>query len=348
MIYILGWITIYLAFTFHKADRYSGRVLALCSILILSMIAFFRGDVGTDTFAYEKMLLEFLSDYSWDGREPGFVLTGWLLAQITPSVEIAVRTISLAFFTLIALYVCKSDRNELNFLLLYVLPVFAYSYSMNALRAALAFGCILLAVQALRRKQKLIAGGLSMTGVLFHYSLFIPLAYLGLSQRPWFSRNNILWSVSLIILISSVFFMHQEYFLNKFMAYSNFPSPSRWSGLSIVLPLAILLCSLSLGRLPSSVKRKLFYLAFASLIFSWLLSQYSYAGLRVLDLLAYAIPISILMAYSRHNLQFDRFMVVGLFVAGLISVIASYYRFVSTYGVGRAPWLPYESWLNTM
>jgi hypothetical protein len=347
MIYLLGWSSIYFALILQVVLRYRGWLFALLVLFVLAMIAFLRGRVGTDTLNYEKMLLGFVSGYTWDGREPGFVLLGWLLAHITPSIEIAVRAVSFVFFFLLAWFVLRSDRNERDFLLLYVLPVFAYNYSMNALRAALAFCFVLLAVQALRREGKAKAIGLGAVGLTFHYSALVPLVYLGLAQRSWLRLANLAWAGMLVSMSGAVLVFAQTYFMDKVSAYTDFHRPSALSGLSILVPLALLLTGVALGRLPKEEKWKLLILACAALAFAWVVTQYTYAGLRVLDLLAYAIPFSVLMAYSQHGLRFERGTWAAMLIAGLLSVAATYNRFLAGYGEGRAPWLPYETWINS-
>lgn len=346
MIYLLGWSTLYFTWLLQGFSGYRGRFFLLLSLFILGSIAFFRGDVGTDTRNYELMFIQFSEGYQWDGRELGFVVLARLLSAITPSIEIAVRAVSLVLFVWLAWFVHRSDRNERTMLLLYFLPVFVYQYGMNALRAGLAFALILLMTQALRRASGKKAMILGATSVFFHYSALVPLAYLYLTHRAWMKLSTLAWASMFMVAAGAVFVLAQGYFLDKMSAYTNMYSPSLLSGVSIVVPLCLILIGMLFGRLPVSEKSKLFVLGVSSLSASWLLARLSYAGLRILDLLAYAVPLSILMAYSRHRLPIERVLSGALLLAGLLSAIAAYYRFTSEYTIGSSPWLPYQTWLN--
>ncbi|MBE0472010.1 MAG: EpsG family protein [Methyloprofundus sp.] len=346
MIYIFGWATIYFAFVLQKVSKYKGRFFALIVLFIFAMTAFMRGSIGTDTPNYEQMFLGFANDYSWNGQEPGFVLLGWLFVNISPSFEIAVRLISVMFFILLTVFLLKSNSNERYLLLFYLLPVFAYSYSMNGLRAGLAFGFILLAVQLLRLEKKGTALTLGMVALTFHYSALLPLLYLALSYRKWLSISNLAWAGLLIFISSAILIIAQDYFLDKLFAYSMYETPSGLSGFSILIPSMVLLFGVMLSKLPAAVKWKLIVLASVFYILAVILTQYSYAGLRILDLLAYAFPLAVLLAYSNNGMQFDRVFLFALFASGIVSIAATYYRFMSEYGVGLAPWLPYVTWFD--
>jgi len=346
MIYLLGWFTLYLSWFVQSATRYRGRFFLLFCLLVFGGISFFRADVGTDTASYESMFLDFINEYQWNGREPAFDLLALFLSGVMPSVEIAVRAVSLVFFGFLVWFLYRSDNNERILLLLYLLPVFAYQYSMNTLRAGLAFSFILLATQELRQGKEKSAIIFGLSGVFFHYSAIISITYIFLSIRSWFKFLNIFWAAIILMLVGTAYIFNQDYFLSKFALYTEYVAPSPLSGLSIVFPLALILVGVLFGRLPKKEKIKLFVLGFLGISSSWLLIRFSYAGLRFLDLFAYAVPLSVLMAYARCRLSFDRVLIGSLFLAGVLSSAAAYYRFTADYTVGSSPWLPYQTWLQ--
>ena len=302
MIYLLGWFTLYLSWFVQSATRYRGRFFLLFCLLVFGGISFFRADVGTDTASYESMFLDFINEYQWNGLEPAFVLLALFLSGVMPSVEIAVRAVSLVFFGFLVWFLYRSDNNERILLLLYLLPVFAYQYSMNTLRAGLAFSFILLATQELRQGKEKSAIIFGLSGVFFHYSAIISIIYIFLSIRSWFKFLNIFWAAIILMLVGTAYIFNQDYFLSKFALYTEYVAPSPLSGLSIVFPLALILVGVLFGRLPKKEKIKLFFLGFLGISSSWLLIRFSYAGLRFLDLFAYAVPLSVLMAYARCRL----------------------------------------------
>lgn len=341
MVYILGWASIYYALVLQRLSMYKGRIFVLLPLFVFAMIAFFRGSVGTDTPNYEQMLFGFLNNYEWNGQEPGFVALGLLLAKLSPSVEFAVRLVSVVFFFLIMIFLLRSDKNERYLLLLYLLPVFAYSYSMNALRVGLAFCFILLLVQFLRKKRNVIAVVLGMLAVTFHYSALIPLVFISLAWRKWLNPSSVFWAGFFAFVCGSMFIVSNEYFFGKLHAYSIYEPPSNLSGLSILFPSVILLIGVALSSLQKKDKWKLILLASVFYALAMVLTRYSYAGLRILDCLAYAFPLSVLINYSSNALKFDRVFLLSLFVAGSVSITFTYFRFLNEYGNGVAPWLPY-------
>lgn len=346
MIYLGGWALVYILFIMEMISRYRGRLFLFVVLFAFAAIAFFRGSVGTDTPQYELFFSDFAVGFTWSGEEPGFVLLGWTLAQVAPSVEMAVRLVSIVFFGLIAWFVHGSDRNERSMLLLYLLPAFAFNYSMNALRTALAFAFIILVVQVYRKRYFGKAVILGVTSVLFHYSALFSLAYLALTQKAWRKLSS-LWSFFALIMVGGLLVsLAGEYFSSKLLSYSEYESPAAYSGLSVVIPILIILGGTGLGGLQRGEKTKLISIAFVAMVSAWVLARYSYAGLRILDLLAYVIPLSVLMIYSQRGLRFERSLIFALLLAGLASALGTYYRFLGGYGEGRAPWLPYESWLS--
>jgi len=343
MIYLLGWLLIYILIFIQSTTNYHGRAFVFIVILFFAIVAFIRGDVGTDTANYVLMLQGFQDDYSWDGREPGFVALGWLLGAITPNFAIAVNSLALVFFGLLVWYVFYSDRNERFLLMAYVLPVFAYQYSMNALRIGLASAILLIAVQILRKKgikQSLIV---AMTALSFHYSSAFSLAFLyALQQRTWFRFSSFVYLFIFLLLILAVWLLADFYFLDKLEAYQAMQAPGNISGLSKIIPIVVLMIGLTFCSLQLDIKIKLLFMSFVFTLFAWLLTNYSYAGLRMLDLLSFVIPISVLAAYSKVKIRFDISIKVALIIAGLISAAGVWRGFLLEAGQGKSPFLPYE------
>jgi hypothetical protein len=341
MIYLLGWFCLYLTWLLQVALTYQGRFFLFICLLLLAGISFSRGDIGTDTLAYESIFSQILDANQLDGLEPGFVFLAFSLSKFLP-IEIAVRSISLLFFVALAWYTYRSDRNEQTLLLLYLLPTFAYQYSMNALRAGLAFCLILLFSQALRCANKKKGLIFSICSLSFHYSALAPLTFIFLTYRGITKRSFIFLTLAMFLVLGTFFIFLHDYFIGKLKSYLSFASPSHMSGVSVLIPLILILTGILFGRLPNSEKVKLFTLGLVSVGVSFLIARFSYAGLRILDLKAYAVPLSILLAYSKHRLPFEKILTGSFALAGIISAAAAFYRFTHT--TGSAPWLPYQTW----
>jgi hypothetical protein len=344
MIYIIGWALIYFFFIIQNKLHYHGKFFIFFLLFFLSMIAFLRGDIGTDTHIYEGMLASFSYKYELDnGIEPGFVALGWTVGKIAPNMEIAVRFLSLVYFFLLSLFLYWSDRNERIFLLIYILPVFAYIYSMNGLRIGLASCFILLAVQFFRREKRKTMLLFGFIGFLFHYSILIPILYLLLHSSSVLKFKNILYILLLLSLLLIPITLNVDFFLKKYDAYSNFQSPSALSGLSIIIPMFIMLISMALTSFKNDQKCKIITLGLAALILGYFLASQSYAGLRILDLLRFAIPVSILLTYQRLNARLDKVFIISLLIASLMTAFTIYLNFLGMYNTGRNSWLPYET-----
>lgn len=345
LVYLLGWATIYFAKILETIFRYRGRAFIIICLAALALIAFFRGRTGSDTISYEEILYNISSNNdNWNGMEPFFFITASLLAQSMPSIEIAVRSFSLFFFGLLIWFVWRSDHNERDLLIFYLLPAYAYNYSMNTLRAGLAFCFVLLMAQSIRLATKKKEYFFAVLALNFHYSSLLPIVYLNLINRSLAKINTLAWKLFAIACTVIIFFLAEDYFISKLILYQSSVSPSKLSGLSSVIPILMILLGTAFGRLPFGEKFKIIFFGISVLTLSWTLSRYSYSGLRLLDLFGYATPLSILMAYARHGMRFEKFMIFSLFLAGLVSIAFWSYRVLNESNDVPVPWLPYETW----
>lgn len=339
MIYLAGWASLYYAMLVGWFTGYRGRLFAVLCLLLIGAIAIFRGDVGTDTTNYEYMFENFQN--GWNGVEPGFAALGSLLLSLTGSAVIAVRAISLLFFGLILLFLSRADRNEACVLLGYIVPAFSYEYGMNVLRIGLASSVLLLSVQSLRRDGKVKASVIAVSALAFHYSSLVSVLFLYASQRRWLRWSNFIVIAIAVLAVSAAIYLNIDYFLHKLTSYQVSESPSSLSGLSKVIVILVLLSGLLLSNLPRSDKVKLGLLGAAATMAFWAVARASYAGLRLLDLISFVLPLAILATHSRLGLKFNWRLKSALLAAGFIAAVATYRGFLLSAGVGVAPFLPY-------
>ncbi len=342
MIYFVGWAAVYFSLAIQTITKYYGRFFLSCLLVFFAAVAFLRGSIGTDTANYEQMLSAFIDNYVWGGREPGFVVLGWLLAMLAPTVEIAVRAIALVFFALLALFVFRADRNERFLLLAYLLPAYVYHYSMNALRIGLASAVLLLAVQLFRKNGNMSAIRMGLAALLFHYSAAFSVLYIVISQYSWLRISSIFKLLALLSAVAGMFLAVDSYFWDKLSLYSSFQAPGPLSGLSKIAPVMMISVGIVLSRLPSNEKSKLILIGFVFTAAGWAITQYSYAGLRLLDLISFLLPLSILASYSRLQLKFDRPLKLSIVAAGMLSAAGVCRGFLLWYGEGKCSWMPYE------
>jgi hypothetical protein len=346
LVYLIGWASAFYVLLIQALAPYNGRALVLVLILYYLFLAVLRGSVGVDTYVYEAIYSKLLQQYEWDGLEPGFILVSWVLTKITPSVEIAVRCFSISFFFLIFLFVIKSNKNERFLLVSYYFPAFVYDYSMNTLRIGLASAVLLYSMIYLRNGSGKRFWLIGVMAALFHYSAICVSIYIFLTQRA-FEKRHVLMGLPLVFLfLIALWQFSGGYFIEKYFAYSEMKSPSAYSGLSIIISILILVLGVSFDKLPTLEKAKLVLMATVSVCLAWLITQYTYAGIRILDLLSLCIPLSILASYSRLGLRFGNLMKTSLVLSGLISALGVFRNFLNSSGLGESPFLPYTLLLD--
>jgi hypothetical protein len=348
MIYLVGWAAAYSVLFIQATTRYKGPVLIFGVILFFASAAFFRGTVGTDTGTYGIAFSRYL-DSAWSGQEPGFLALGVTLTALFQDATIAVRAVALVFFFLAAVYIKRANQNERFFFLAYVLPLMGYQYSMNIIRDGLATIIVMLAVQAFRKgfsKRAFLTG---ISAIFFHYSALFSLSYIAISQRPWLKFLSIAYMLGLLVFSALAFLIAELYFVQKALLYA--PAEEAKGGSQIVSSLfgfcrvSIILGVLFFGKLPTGEKLKLIVLGELFLLTAALISQYSYAGVRLYLLISIVCPLSIVASYSRLGLNFERSLKAALIASSLLGAAAAFKGFINTEGQNLHAFLPYDTWL---
>ena len=349
MVYLVGWAAI-----------------VYCIVLIQETCALSRAPINFRCYSlfYCSRLLQrkrwnrywvlmntyfalFADGYQWNRLEPGFVLLGTTLIAIFQDTDIAVRALALVFFFLLAVFIIRGDRNERFFCLAYVLPYSGYSYSMNGLREGLSISILMLAIQAIRKgsaKRIFVAG---FPAILIHYSSLLSISYLMITQRPWLRFLSALGMLALLLLSGAVYFLAETFITLKQEAYT----PSSGTDASRIIPslfgffrVSIILIILLFGKLPTADKVKLIMLGELAIAAACILSNYSFAGVRLYNILSLIIPLSILASYSRLDLNFEKSLKAVLIASSLLGAAGTYRGFVE--GAGKSTsFLPYSTWL---
>lgn len=342
MIYLIGWLLLVIALVMTSLSGYRTSLFICCSLFFLLIMSFFRGLVGTDTYAYQ-IIMERLSDgYSLSGMEPGFVFVSWLLLKLVGSAPLTVRLIGCLIFCALFFYLHRSDRNEKFLLVSYILPAFIYQYTMNGLRVGMAAMLLLLATQQFRRMKSTSAYALAATSLVFHYSALVSLILIWASKVHWIKASNILVVPIVILSVLGFFYANEDYFSHKLISYQDFDSPNSFSGVGKILTLLVIFFGVLVSNLLTAEKAKLLFLGIGSLSIFWIISMFSYAGLRFLDLLSFSFPLCVLTTYSNRGVEFGKLARLSFFIAGLIAAVMSYRNFLYEEGSGPSPFLPYH------
>jgi len=339
MIYLAGWGVLYFALMISFFSMYRGRIFGAIAILFFAAIAILRGSTGTDTANYESMLSVLSLDAVLGGFEPGFALVGLFLVEFLGSAEAGVRAISALFFILVAFYYFRSDINESFFLMVYLAPAYFYTYSMNGLRIGIASIVLLLAVQEWRKEHIFKSSFAMLAAVSFHYTVLFSICYFFSALIKSF---KIKYVFLLSIIAALIFYFIRDYIVFKLTAYSDFEPPSSLSGLSKVVVIFVLISGVFFSCLPSVFKIRVILLAVIFSSFAVVVTTFSYAGLRLLDLIAFIFPVTILILHDNANLFFNWKMKLSFLLAGLISAAAVYRGFLIEAGNGVSPFLPYK------
>jgi len=347
MPYLLGWLLNYLATAFWYL-RVGTKAIFVVPFLFVCFMIVFRNS-GTDTAAYESIfraiaaeeLTGFLKDL-----EPGFILLAKGLTFLVPSEVWAVRAVGVVFIGLLAWYLFRADTVETKLLMLFFIPVMAYPYGMNGLRAGLGMAVFLLAWQSLRRGKWKKFIGLSILSVLFHYSLAIAFVLVVLGEiRLSKPRSAFLLSLP-VLMMALLLLLRWEYFVSKLVAYLSTASPSAWSGTSRVVLIGVTYGGYVLAsRMASSTKNFVLILLVTSLFAG--ITHISYAGLRLLDILTFVIPLMVIREYDRRRKMPGTVFWLGLFLSGFLGMLFAYRNFASDYNGqlsgSPTPFLPYRT-----
>ena len=282
------------------------------------------------------------SDYFWAGKEPGFVALTELLTFLIDSDVVVVRIYALLFSFGLILVACRADRDELFFLLALFIPVQFYNYSMNAVRIGLASVFILMSMQSFRRGETRSGFILLVSSLLFHYYTIISIFYFLLSTGMLKIRKFGLLIFGFVLLLCCLFLLKADYFYDRFSAYSDYSPPNNFSGLGSALVLFLLLMSVWFSSLRSSSKVSFFIVSLGFISGAVILSRYTVAGLRVLDLLILIVPVTLLVLHSRELKTLNWQMKCFFLFSGLLGAAAIFRNFMASAGQGRSPWIPYE------
>lgn len=341
-IYILGLAIIYVAAIFSQNSFKAGKIISIICLLFVGSISVFRGNVGTDTAAYEKIVGSMREGIS-GGLEPGFVALTNGLIHIGLSDMAAVRFFSALYVVTLIVYVIRADKRELAISIIYYVPSFFYTYSMNALRIGIAVNILLLSFQKFNNSSKYVKLLFGSLSILFHYSAIIPYIYLVWSRFSTKLIKALPWLLLALLCLFPLIFLLENYISQKINLYRSMESPSALSGIVYVFSVSIIAISICF----SDLKREKLSTAITGvslIIFAFIISRFTYAGLRIMELVATIYPFVVSVKFDEQKRQFNAVFIIALFVAGFANAIFVFRRFVVDPGTGSSPWLPYE-WL---
>ena len=313
-------------------------IIVLPGILLFAL----RGNVGTDTYFY----LGLLDDYSRYGEslaryEPGFELLGKTLAKTGLSPRFALATISI----ITTLLVCKAysaTKRQMLLLALVVFPLYFYDFTMNGIRYGLSFSLATIAIDKLYQKKNRAATIWSLLAFSVQYSsLLVILPFVG-----GLIKKKYVIVIGLILVLA--FFGLPQYFgfivdriAGKQDAYSDIVAPSIFSG---VAPLFIVFL-MYVNFLRFHINKpydKLIHAIFLFEVLSFVLSKFTYAGLRFQGAFMYCM----ILYLKNHSDEIDsekiKKYIAGYVVISMLGIFLFIKNISANVEGDLSPFIPYK------
>ena len=347
MIYIICTLFIYYFASLSYLSKARLTSLYLIPIIAFSLVSIFRGDVGTDTAMYQTIASRITNNEAIIGVEPAFHFLLYLINKGTADPTLTIRIISF-LFSLFLLFLFKiSNQNWRFFLYFYFIPAYYFNYSMNGLRIGIASLLIIYSLILLYEK-KFKSISAAFLSVLFHYSSLLLLALIQISSRRLITKTNLKLLFIGLIVCATILYLKQDYFLFKLQSYANFSSPGLLSGTRNIIIIIVFLLGIITCNMHVNDKLKFISITLVSTILAWILARYTYAGLRVLDLICLATPLIIVLYYEQKRIALPTSLKLSFTIAGLLSAAAMINGFYKDQGLGPSPFLPYKTLFLTI
>jgi hypothetical protein len=317
-----------------------------------------RGNVGTDTAAYLRIIADMQSNSSFD-LEQGFVLLikAMLFLGMTPRfILIAIAGI----VTGLLVYAAQLSRRSLLMSAVCIIPVFYLDMTMNGVRYGLSFACAMCAVGAYYQKKLHLCVIFAAFAVLFHLSgwlIFVMMAIFSDDKEEFKQWCVITIGLGILILalqnVDGILYLLNMDFEQtgvdlegKVYAYMGFPSPSILSGLGpLTLSLICLWLIKATDQADRIVRTRRIYLLLSCAIAAFIVAKFSYAGLRlqfvILFFMMLCLQFKPALALIGDATRKKNILPVMVLV-GLLGIAAFMKNALVTEGQGPTPWLPYS------
>lgn len=348
MIYAVSYLMLgFSALLAVSRQRSAIKPVALVIIGFFTFLAVARGDIGTDTLAYESLANIYLNGNIWVGIEPGFIAYVRFAGLLSDNIVLITRGLSLVFFALILIFLWRASTDEVFVLLVYFAPNYLFQMSMNGLRIGIATAAFLCAVQLFRRgrnRHAIIYLALAMT---FHVSIMFAILLMAFARLQFSDARSLFvpvigLSLALVVAISA-----QAYLEGKVVDYTTIVSPSFFSGISPVARILVIVVAATSLPILRVDKRWLFATILLATLMAYGMATTSYAGLRLLEIIASVVPFLLLMRIAPST-PLNRRFCLGLALAGFLGGLNTLRAFFGSANMGGAPFVPYHFLNNTI
>jgi hypothetical protein len=332
--YIIPYVfMIFMALLSIKIKGNGFKFLFLLGIIPSLFIIGMRGDVGTDTAAYISLIN--YSNVDLEERvstlEPFFLMIVYLKNYFNLESRLVLNIFSVSIVLVLFSFFYKNKHRFLIFSFL-IFPVFLYDMTMNGIRYGMAFALSCFFIS--QSKENLYKFSSS------NFIYFLSLLNHKTAIFFYIFKNAQSASIKNFIVICFVmilgFFTLQGYLVDKLSLYSEYSSPSIFSGVQPLIISFLLLTTNSIF-FKKNLRRNS-YLFVIQLIF-YIVTQFSYAGIRFQFLELFYIIV--LLVLDKETKNYNVYMLL-LMLIGLFGFLFRLNNFYSTIGQGESPFLPYN------
>ena len=345
-IYLALWLIAYCLVGAVAIRAVPHRVAAMIGIATFGFFAITRGNVGTDTVGVYQPMASILSSSGFGAStvEPGFRVLLYGLVQLTNSPQVAVCGVALVFTVLLLGFAARAYKAESWYLFALFIPTLFFQLGFNAERVGIASAVLLLSVQYYRLGRSRVSGVLFWGSLLFQYSSMVVLAYTLLVESKMRARRFALTAMATLCAVTAFAYLAPTYVFAKYTLYvlSGYRSPGVFSGLSQIAIVTIILAGLRHFHLEPQSRRRILWITIALCATFWGISQYSYAGLRLLDLMAFALPYALLRAMARGDAVLTPRAKIVFALAGFVGAAFFFRNMLLESATSLSPFIPYR------
>lgn len=340
MIYLALWTILYIIYFMNYFSKYKGIFFYIQVIILFSIVIIIRGDVGTDTMNYQYLAKTL--DNVFEQMEIGYSFLIMLIKFFISDEVIIIRIVGFLFSILFIYIYLTGSTNERFIIFYFLLPAYFLPYGMNVIRIGFASLLFYLAVRSFFDKNFFKMLIIIIISILFHYSILIAYLFFILIYFKIVTFRNIL----ILILISAIFYVASfSYLSNKVILYSSYDSPMLFSGISSVIVIFLLILSIYVSNINKTFKKRVILITLLLTILFYFIKFYSYAGLRLLEVLKYSLPVIYVFILQEDKKNLNLKSTIFIVLAGFVSVCFMYKDFLETEG-NESGFLPYTTFFE--
>lgn len=295
------------------------------------IFASLRGNAGTDTEYYRELFERVDSTLFVVGLDPLFSFMQFIFVNLG---------LSFQSFSLFQAFLCwiffsygasKIDRT-IPILSVSILPILFVDSTFNGLRYGISFAVAACLIPIAYERRGLLSHFSRILPGFIHSSMFL----IALTSR---------YAVAAFVLVLFIFSFSTNFdtvalYLNyKFDGYSQIDRPSWFSGLVPLTQMIVCLYLIKLSKINFGQVSSLVSTSCILALFSFVLSFYSAASMRLIQIALYLLVIAIGLGHFNKNINRSKFII---FIVGIVVVLNFYRQIYTGAEIGNVKFIPYD------